>query len=74
VDDRIYDRQGAVNLATMQFALAGTFTDTGLNLYVREDTVTDRPLSVFSARLPAGTYVFSPMPAEHNFYIIAAMD
>jgi hypothetical protein len=74
VDDRIFDKQGAANLATARFAPAGTFVDVGLNLYIRENTVTDRPQSVFSARLPAGTYVFGAMPTGNNFYIIALMD
>jgi len=74
VDDRIFDKQGAANLATARFAPAGRFVDIGLNLYMHEDALIDRPQSVFSARLPAGTYVFSGMPSEHNFYIIAAMD
>jgi hypothetical protein len=74
VDDRIFDRQRTANMASARFAAAGRFADTGLNLYIHEDAVTDRPQSVFSARLPAGTYVFGPMTSENNFYIIAAMD
>ena len=74
VDDRINDLKGAVNQATARFAPVGMFEHTVLNLYSHENASTDRPLSVFTAELPAGTYVFSAMPSGHNFYIIAAMD
>ncbi|MCX5646559.1 MAG: hypothetical protein NTZ17_18050 [Phycisphaerae bacterium] len=74
VDDRILDRQAVVDRATTQFAPAGTFADTGLDLFVHENATTDRPLNVFSAWLLAGTYVFGPMPSVHSFYTIAAMD
>jgi hypothetical protein len=74
VDDRINDLKGAVNQATARFAPVGMFEHTVLNLYIHENASTDRPLSVFSAELPAGTYVFSAMPSVHNFYIIAVMD
>jgi hypothetical protein len=73
-DDRLFDKRGAVNAATARSVFAGRFVDAGLNLYVQEDTVTNRPLSVFSARLPAGTYVFGAMPSENNFCTIAAAD
>jgi hypothetical protein len=62
-----------VNAATAAFAPAGTFADTGRLLFIREDAATNRPMSVFSARLPAGTYVFRAMTSENNFYTIAAM-
>jgi len=76
MDERILDKQGAANLATAGFAPGGTFVDTGLDLSIHENTTTDRPQGVFSARLPAGTYVFSAMPSAYNFnfYTIAAMD
>jgi hypothetical protein len=74
VDDRITDLKGAINQATARFAPVGMFEHTVLNLYIHENASTDRPLSVFSAELPAGTYVFSAMPSVHNFYIIAVMD
>lgn len=59
------------------FAAPGTFTDTGLDLYIREDMTdpydTDRQMSVFSAILPAGTYIFGPLQSNKNFYTIGAM-
>jgi len=48
--------------------------DAGLNLFVQENATTNRPASVFSARLPGGTYVFGAMPSAYNFYTIAAME
>ena len=73
-DYRIFDRQTAVDQATARFAPARTFRDTGLDLFIREDASTNRPMRVYSATLPAGTYVFGPMTSAHNFYTIAAMD
>ena len=74
VDDRVVDKQWAVNAATARFAPAGRFADTGLDLSIQENATTSRPMSVFSARLPSGTYVFGPMPSVNNFYTIAAMN
>jgi hypothetical protein len=74
VDDRIPDKQRMADAATARFAPAGTFVDTGLDLFIRESSVTYRPMSVFSAKLPAGTYVFGAMPSSYNFYTIAASD
>jgi hypothetical protein len=73
VDDRILDKQGATDVATARFAPAGTFVDTGLDLFINQNA-TNRPMSVFSARLSAGTYVFGAMPSSYNFYTIAASD
>jgi hypothetical protein len=74
VDNRINDLGGAINQATARFAPSGMFVNSGLRLYIHENASTDTPLSVFSAELPAGTYVFSDMPPVGTFYIIAAMD
>ncbi|MBN2313408.1 MAG: proprotein convertase P-domain-containing protein [Sedimentisphaerales bacterium] len=74
VDQRIVNRQQAANQATARFARVGTFVDSGLTLFIQEDAMTSRSQSVFSARFPAGTYVFSAMPTERNMYVIAAME
>jgi hypothetical protein len=57
------------------FAAAGTFTDTGLDLFIREreDGTRDRAMSVFAATLPAGTYTFGPSQSNKNFYSIGAV-
>jgi len=84
IDDRIPDewnndgaitsQQDAVDFIALSVP-AGTFQDTGLDLYVREkeDGSTDRPMSVFAAAVPAGTYVFGAMPSGRNFYTIGAV-
>jgi len=74
IDDRILDKQEAADAATARFAPAGTFADTGLDLFVQENAATNRPASVFSVRLAGGTYVFGAMPSTYNFYTIAAME
>lgn len=74
VDNRISNGQGAINQATARFAASGMFVNSGLSLYIHENASTDTLLSVFSAELPAGTYVFSAVPSVHTFYIIAVMD
>lgn len=51
-----------VDWVTGAIAPAGTFTDTGLFLGVRESSSTLRTSGVFSAELGAGTYVFGAMP------------
>ncbi len=69
--------QTKVDEIVAAFAAPGTFTDTGLDLYIREDMTfpydTDRPMSVFAALMPAGTYRFGPLPSNKNFYSIGAM-
>jgi hypothetical protein len=55
------------------FAPPGTFTDTGLDVFIHENDTTDRQMSVFAAELPAGTYVFGPLPSNKNFYTIGAV-
>ena len=74
VDARNAHQQDAADRPTERFALPGTFVYSGLRLFIHEDAATNRVQNVFSARLPAGTYVFSAMPSGNNFYIIAAMD
>ena len=72
----ITSQQDAVDLVTAAFAAAGTFADTGIDLAVREssDGSNDRPMSVFAAELPAGTYVFGSMDSGKNFYSIGAVE
>lgn len=74
VDDGI-DLQTKADEIVAAFAAPGTFTDTGLDLFIREkaDGTRDRPNSVFAAELPAGTYVFGPLPSNKNFYTIGAI-
>ncbi|MFH1717836.1 MAG: hypothetical protein ABIF19_10820, partial [Planctomycetota bacterium] len=84
VDDRIpaeWDSGGTINSpqdaadrVTAAFAAAGTFTDTGIDLYVHENATTDRQMSVFAAEMPAGTYVFGSMDSGKNFYNIGAVE
>jgi hypothetical protein len=71
-DDRITDQQAAVDRVVAAFAKPGQFQDTGLTLYIHENATTDRPMSVFAADLPAGTYVFGAQDSGNNFYTILA--
>ncbi|HUU90908.1 MAG TPA: PEP-CTERM sorting domain-containing protein [Phycisphaerae bacterium] len=75
VDDRLVGRQNWVDNTTSAIGPAGTFTDTLMNLYIREKTdgSTDRPMSVFGASLAAGTYNVGAMPSNKNFYQLGAM-
>ena len=82
IDDRWFSDDGIplqtkVDEIVSAFAAPGTFTDTGLDLYIREDMTepyeNDRQMSVFSALLPAGTYTFGPSPSNKNFYSIGAI-
>ncbi|MFH1719362.1 MAG: PA14 domain-containing protein [Planctomycetota bacterium] len=66
--------QDAADRVTAAFAAAGTFTDTGIDLYVHENDTTDRQMSVFAAELSAGTYVFGSMDSGKNFYNIGAVE
>jgi hypothetical protein len=72
-DDRITNQQAAVDLVVAAFAKPGQFKSTGQKLYIRESATVDRPMSVFAADLPAGTYVFGAQDSGNNFYTIAAM-
>jgi hypothetical protein len=77
IDDRTWaafpTAQGAADEITKAIGPAGTFKDTGVNLGVYESTsVTNRPMSVFQAKLNAGTYVFGRNDSGNNFYTIGA--
>ena len=68
------DREGGYPLDFhAAFAKAGQFKKTALKLYIRESATVDRPMSVFSGDLAAGTYVFGAQDSGNNFYTIAAM-
>ncbi len=74
VDDRFTDQQGYVDSIVRDFADPGTFTDTGWDVHVHENDTTHRPLSVVSAVLEPGTYVFLGANAGgNNFYVIGAL-
>ncbi len=86
IDDRLplpgsedgWDAVSSLQEAADYIALsvpAGTFSDTGLDLFIREreDGTRDRAMSVFSAELPAGTYTFGAMPSGKNFYTVGAV-
>ncbi|MFZ2145748.1 MAG: PA14 domain-containing protein [Sedimentisphaerales bacterium] len=84
IDDRIpaeWDAGGAIaspqdaaDYVTAAFAAPGTFSDTGIDLFVRENDTTDRSMSVYAAELDAGTYVFGSMDSGKNFYSIGAVE
>jgi hypothetical protein len=80
VDDRIpaewavvASQQEAADRVTAAIAPAGTFLDTGIDIYVQENATTNRSMSVFAAELPAGTYVFGSMDSGKNYYSIGAI-
>jgi hypothetical protein len=73
VDDRFSPQQTTVDGIVSRFAAGGTFTDTGLNVYIHENSTTDRPMSVYSTVLPAGTYTFGGQGNANNFYTIIAL-
>jgi hypothetical protein len=74
-DDRAVPAQDAVDKAVAAFAAPGTFVDTGVDVFVYESSSNPaRPLSVFAAVLPAGTYVFAMQNSGNNHYVIAAMN
>ena len=74
-DGALTSQQDAVDMVTAAIGPAGTFQDTGLDLFIREkeDGSTDRPMSVYAAEVPAGTYVFGAMPSGKNYYTIGAV-
>ncbi len=73
VDDR-FSLQSTADGIVSRFAAAGTFTDTGLNVYIYESASNpNRPMSVFSAVFPAGTYTFGGQGNANNFYTIIAL-
>ena len=82
IDDRIpaewmevMSQAEAVWLATHTWAPVGTFVDSGMNVYIAENSTTNRPMSVWMTTqpLPAGTYNFGLMPSGKNFYTIGAV-
>ncbi|MCU0913695.1 MAG: hypothetical protein MUC88_03920, partial [Planctomycetes bacterium] len=74
-DDRNTPGQDKVDAIVKAFAAPGTFKDTGLDICIYESASTPaRPLSVFAAELPAGTYVFAGEASSNTMYIIGAME
>lgn len=66
--------QALVDWLTRGIAESGTFTDTGLTLGVRESASTLRNYRVFSALLPAGTYIFRHQSNKNDSnYIMGAV-
>ena len=79
IDDRWDDpgdQQVRIDSITSAIAPAGTFVDSGLDVFIREreDGTRDRPLSAYTAELPAGTYVFNGTGTDgNNFMVIGAV-
>ncbi|MHC4745456.1 MAG: LamG domain-containing protein, partial [Planctomycetota bacterium] len=75
VDDRFSPQQAYVDSIVELFADPGTFTDTGWDVFVGGDGADPgRQLSVYSAVLEPGTYVFNGANAGgNNFYVIGAL-
>ncbi len=69
----VTSQQAAVDLATAAIAGPGTFVDTGLDLFIQENSTTNRQMSVYAAMLPAGVYVFGRQNSGRNFYTIGAL-
>jgi len=70
------DQQIRVDMITSAIGPAGTFVDTGLDIFIREreDGTRDRPLSVFAADLPAGVYTFNGTGTDdNNFMVLGAI-
>ena len=75
-DDGVDTRQDRINAITAAVVPAGTFVDSGLNVYIREkdDGSRDRPLSIFTAELPGGAHTFSGAGTDgNNFMIMGAV-
>lgn len=75
IDDRWDDQQTRVDAITAAVTPAGTFVDSGLNVAIYESSSNpERPLSIFTALLPAGTHVFSGAGSDgNNFMVMGAM-
>lgn len=67
--------QTIADQTTAAFAAAGKFTDTGLDLFIREkdDGSQDRHMNVFAALLGPGTYTFGPLQSNKNHFTIGAI-
>jgi hypothetical protein len=74
-DDRNQPAQDAVDKIVAAFAAPGQFQDTGIDIFIYESASTPaRPLSIFAADLPAGTYVFASEQSGNTMYIIGAIE
>ena len=70
------DQQIRIDSITSAIGPAGTFVDSGLDVFIREkeDGSRDRPLSVFVADLPAGVYTFNGTGTDgNNFMVLGAI-
>jgi hypothetical protein len=75
-DDLDFTMQERADAIAAAVVPAGTFVDSGLDVYIREksDGSRDRPLSVFTAGLAAGTHVFSGVGTDgNNFMVMGAI-
>jgi len=74
-DDRFDPPQDYVDNIVRDFAAPGEFTDTGWDVHVFGDSdPPGRQLSVYSAPVEQGTYVFHDQDSgSNNFYIIGAL-
>lgn len=86
VDDRLGDEDGDgvidndlllawVELATYRLSSDIKWADTGMDVYIAENSTTNRPMSVFMTTTAplAGTYDFGLNPGNKNFYIVGAV-
>jgi len=74
-DDRNTPWQDQVDMITAAFAAPGTFQDTGIDIFIYESASTPaRPLSLFTADLEAGTYVFASEASGNTMYILGAIE
>ena len=82
IDDRVgvdatefLSQQEAVDWTTSRIGPAGTFVDTGLDVFIQENATTKRQMSVYATevKMAAGTYVFGSQPTGKNFYSIIAV-
>ncbi|HPD46712.1 MAG TPA: PEP-CTERM sorting domain-containing protein [Anaerohalosphaeraceae bacterium] len=79
IDDRIPEvqwseapsQQAAVDMVVQTWAPPGTFTDSGIDLFI--DEANGPKFSVYTAEVEAGTYVFGLQPSNLNFYSIIAI-
>jgi hypothetical protein len=70
------DQQIRIDMITADIGPAGTFVNSGLDVFIRErdDGSRDRPLSVFIADLPAGVHTFYGTGTDgNNFMVLGAI-
>ena len=73
VDDRFSNDQGVADTITRDFAAAGTFKDTGIDLFAGGDS--NRRLSIYAANVDPGTYNFKHQgSSSNNSYLLGAVN